>query len=210
MTARSPFTSVGTEADHSLERTTASRPSSTAVTTAVAVTIAVTGTWPFRKPIAARLADEGIDLPFDVSHGQSCDAGRVLNGDEAIAWWVHDTECSVGMVERECVDRDDGIDAAPEGDQRPTRSRCVRRRGGVGQGGADDAEPPEVDAVAEGEFGEAVDVVLGQERPLEGGGREVAEVDDGRCRGLVVRDAGHEVEETGGCPHGRVGPVTPW
>ena len=40
---------VGTDADHSLESTTASRPSSTAATSAAAVMTAVMGTWPLRN-----------------------------------------------------------------------------------------------------------------------------------------------------------------
>ena len=48
--ARPSTTSVADEADHSFDMTTASRPSSTAATSAIAEMIPVTGTCPLRKP----------------------------------------------------------------------------------------------------------------------------------------------------------------
>ena len=58
-TARPSATTVGTEADHSLDSTTASRRSRTAATRAAAVMIAVTGTWPLRNPSSAERRTSG-------------------------------------------------------------------------------------------------------------------------------------------------------
>src|SRR6185437_4481375 len=50
LTGRPWYSRVGTDADHSLDITTASRSSSTAASTAMADRMPVTGTWPLRKP----------------------------------------------------------------------------------------------------------------------------------------------------------------
>ena len=87
-----------TEADHSLDRTTASRPSSTAATTAAAVMTAVIGTCPLRKPNSAERGNWGSIFARDAAHGQPRDGGRLFNGGEAVARRVDDAERGVVVV----------------------------------------------------------------------------------------------------------------
>ena len=146
-TARPSSTSVGTDADHSLESTTASRRSRTAATTAAPVITAVTGTCPLRKPELVRAADEGIDLA-----GDACDrqAGRRPPRPQwrrsARPGGAHDAQCGAPGGRRDRLHRHDGVDAAAERDQgpagpgvvghgrRPERRRGPSRVGRAGRG----------------------------------------------------------------------------
>ena len=57
--AWSPACTVGTDADHSLDITTASRPSSAAAMTAIAEMMPVTGTCPLRNPSSRERSSRG-------------------------------------------------------------------------------------------------------------------------------------------------------
>ena len=59
LTWRPSCSSVGTEADHSLDITTVSRSLSVAASTAIAEMMPVTGTWPLRKPSSAERSNCG-------------------------------------------------------------------------------------------------------------------------------------------------------
>ena len=82
LTGRPSTSSVGMDADHSFDMTTASRPSSTAARTAMADRIPVTGTCPFRKPELARAQQLRVDLAAGPHDGQPGDRGRRLDGVE--------------------------------------------------------------------------------------------------------------------------------
>ena len=77
--ARPPAFSVGIDADHSLDITTASRPSSTAAMTAIADRMPVTGTWPLRKPSSADRSSCGsISRPARTIGSPVTAAGRSM------------------------------------------------------------------------------------------------------------------------------------
>src|ERR1700742_2346032 len=75
---------VGTEADHSLDMTTASRSSSVAASTAMAEMIPVTGTWPFRKPSSRDRSSCGsISRPARTTGSPVTAAGRSIASNRA-------------------------------------------------------------------------------------------------------------------------------
>ena len=85
LTGRPSTTSVGTEADHSLDSTTASLPRRTAATTAAAVTTAVMGTCPLRKPRSPERRTSGSIARAMRSDGQARDGRGPLDSVEALA-----------------------------------------------------------------------------------------------------------------------------
>src|SRR4029077_11797069 len=97
------------------------------------------------------------------------------------------------------LDRHDRVDPAPERDERPPRSGWRWRGEGPVRGPLGlQAQRGEVQVVAVGEFGQALEVELAEEGFLGSGQRSLAEVDDrGRGR-LVVRDARQQEHQPGG------------
>ncbi len=111
------------------------------------------------------------------------------------------------MIAGEGLHCHDGVDAAAEWDEGPTgfgiegsRWRCRCRR-------TNQAQAPEVEAVAVGELAEAVDVVRPEELPLGRGRLQLTQVDDGGRGGLVVRHARQQIQDAYGGHHCGVLPV---
>ena len=199
---------VGTEADHSLDSTTASRRSRTAATNAAALMMAVTGTCPLRNPSSAERRTRGSMVRTTRLDGQPGHCGGVLNGGEALSRAARRhrvrrrggppaSDATVTMESMPAAERDEGpAGGGLEGD----------RRHGAGVR-AFDAQSAQVEAIAVGELTQAVDVEAAEEVPLRHRRREVAQVDHGGGRGLVVRDAREQVEDAHGGHDCRVVPV---
>ena len=79
LTGRPSCSSVGTDADHSLDITTASRSPSTAARTAIADRMPVTGTCPLRNPSSAdRISCWSISRPARTTGSPLTAAGRSI------------------------------------------------------------------------------------------------------------------------------------
>ena len=93
-TACPPATTVGTEADHSLESTTASRLSSTrGGTSGPRVITVVTGTCPLRNPSSAeRRVREGVQVAVHGVTGEAGHGGRTFNGGESVSGRLDDAQ----------------------------------------------------------------------------------------------------------------------
>ena len=115
-TASPSVTRVGTEADHSLESTTASRRSRTAATSDGRGDDGGDGHVPVEEPELGRAADEGVDGPFDPS-------SRAARSRRRRPRWRRSGR---RVARRRTGRRPDGPPSAPP----PSRwSRCRRRRG---------------------------------------------------------------------------------
>ena len=123
LTAWPSSTSVGTDADHSLDSTTASRRSSTAATTAAAVITAVTGTCPLRNPSSSERRTRGsISRAMRVT-GRPVAAAASSMAAKRSPGGRDDAQRGSGCCPAdERLHRHDGVDAAAEGDQRAARS----------------------------------------------------------------------------------------
>ncbi len=149
---------------------------------------------PVEEPELGRAAHEGVEVAADASDRQSGLGRGVLNGGEPFSGRLDDAQRGVRMVAGERLHRHDGVDAPAERDQGPTGGGIVGdgRRGPVG---ALQAHAAQVEAVAVGEFTQAVDVVAAEEVSLERRRREVAQIDKRCGRSLVVRHAGQQVQD---------------
>ncbi len=122
---RPSCTSVGAEADHSLDSTTASRPIENRRDEGGRGddrrdgNVAVEEAHPLGAP------DLGVDLAGNVDHGQPGQSGRVFDGGKPFIWGMDDTEGRIGGALPKCADGHDGVDAAAEWDQRAHRVDCV-------------------------------------------------------------------------------------
>ena len=150
------------------------------------------------EPELGRVSHLGIDPTPDVTHREAGQRRRVLDGGEALSGRVDHAQRGVGMVPRDGVDGDDGVDATAEGDEWTARHGVVRD-GPAGAGvGSDHLEVLEAETVAVRELREPVHVVAAQEGALRHGRRVRTEVDHRRRRRLVIGDTGEEEEQTGG------------
>ena len=158
--------SVGTEADHSLDSTTASRPFEHRGHDGGGRDDGGDRHVPVEEPQLVRAAHQGVDRARDAHDGQPGHRGRVLDGGEAVAggWTTHSaapgwSPARDSTVTMESMPPPKGISGRPG-------AGLVghgRSRRGIGTGHGDAAQ---VDAVAIGELAEPVHVVPGQEGAL--------------------------------------------
>ena len=149
----------------------------------------------------------GVERALGSDDGQPGHRGRALDGTEAVAPGVDDEQGAGREPAADRLDGDDRVDPAAEGDQGSGGGRVVDDHRVGPAVGSLDLQPGQVEAVAVGELAQALDVEGAQEGPFGGGGHRVAQVDDGRGRSLVVRDAEEQKDQPGRRPGGRAGPV---
>ena len=148
-----------------------------------------------------------IDLPLGAHHGQPGDRGRLLDGREPVGGPAHDEQCGVADPAH-VLRHHDRVDPAAERHQRAAADRGLFRLflpGGswIGTVGLD-AQGREVQGVAVGELAQALKVELAEEAQLGLGQRDLAQVNDRRCRSLVVGHTRQQEHQARGGP-GRAG-----
>ena len=191
---RPSTTRLPADADHSFDITTASRPSSTAASTAMAEIMPVMGTWPLRKPSSRDRSTCGSSSRSARTTGRPVDRGGSSMAAKRSPGRPT-TNSAARPARPHEFDGHDRVDAAAERHQRPPLAAHGRRPGSGVERRRLDAQAGQVEPVAVGELAQPVHVERAQEGGARRGRRACRQLDHGRRRGLVVRHARQQVDQ---------------